>query len=289
MNVQKFIFFTAVSFLLGSCVLNEARPDRRQEVFLFTDELTDTDSLIIQEFEKKTKCNVRIRFIEPEKYFEQAKSDRYNTGADILWFSNDSIREKLHENGLLAPIQSKKWKDLESEFSTKHKLWFPVCHDPLVLTKPKDTINDCKTINFNTWHKKDSLSPKFYNQKLLKRYYFAISRNELKDVLLGSKYRKVSNETLWSISTLAKKQTEFDSTFRAERYYCKHLISYRKKHISQKSCLFIAKYSRNGSNAKFLVSWIIDRHKNVAAARNQLSCIKNTEPNYIIRNMSLNY
>lgn len=289
MNLQHSIFILLTGLLLGSCVLREAKPSQKQEVFLFTDQLTEMDSTIIRDFERKTKCDVKIRIVKPEEYLEKASLNFYNNGADVLWFSNDSIREKLYEKGYLSKISSKDWNGLESEFSVSHQLWFPVCHDPLVVTKPMDSIRDCRSINFNTWHKKDSLSPKFISTRLKQQYLFDIKRNDLSQILMMGKSRKPSNETIWKLSALAKKYTEADSTFHEEKYYCKNLISLHKKHLTITSCLFKARYSRNGQNANLLIEWLVNRHKSIASARYQLSCKKNTEANYIIRNMSLNF
>ena len=275
--------------LLGSCVLSEAEPSQKQEVFLFTDQLTEMDSTIIRDFERKTKCDVRIRIVSAEDYLAKASVNFYNNGADVLWFSNDSIREKLYERGYLSKIDSKDWNELESEFNVSHQLWFPICHDPLVVTKPADSLRDCRSVNFSTWHKKDSLSPNFINAKLKQQYLFDIKRNDLSQILMMGKKRKPSNETIWKLSALAKKYTETDSTFREEKYACKNLISFRKKHLTITNCLFKAKYARNGQNANLLINWLIGRHKSISSSRYQLSCKKNTEANYIIRNMSLNF
>lgn len=288
MKTTSIFFLAALALVFGSCVLREADPDRKQEVYLFTDQLTEADSSIIKEFERHSKCDVKIVFLSAEEYLQKVRSDRYNTGADVLWFSNDSIREKLYENGHLYSIKSTQWDELEGEFSPKHQLWFPVCHDPLVLAKPKDSLRDCANINFKTWHVKDSMSPKFISTKLLSTYSFELKQNALSPILVNtSGRRKLSNETIWSLSSLAKKQVVVDSTFRKERYACKHLISINKKHITRLSCVYIARYARNLQNANRLTSWLISHHQRIASARNQLSCVKNTSPNYIIRDMTL--
>ena len=289
MGFQNSIFVLLCGILLGSCVLQEAKPSKKQEVFLFSDQLTEMDSTIIRDFERKTKCKVRIRIIKPEDFLASATNDLYNCGADVLWFSNDSVREKLYERGYLSKISSKDWKELESEFSVSHQLWFPVCHDPLVVTKPTDSLQDCRSINFNTWHRKDSLSPNFISRKLKQQYLFDIKKNDLSSILLMGKSRKPSNETIWKLSALAKKYTEVDSTFREEKYHCKNLISFHKKHLTIMNCLYKVKYARNGQNANLLIDWLGSRHKSISSARYQLSCRKNTEASYIIRNMSLNY
>ena len=289
MGIQQSIFILVTGIFLGSCVLRDAKPAQKQEVYLFTDELTQADSTVIKDFERKTKCNVRIQFMKPEEYLKKAAANKYNSGADVLWFSNDSIREKLYEHALLSKINSNDWKELESEFSVQNQLWFPICHDPLLVTKPIDSTKDCRSINFNNWHRKDSLSPNFINLKLKQEYFFSIKNNVLAPIILMGKNRKPSNEMIWKLSALAKKYTEVDSNFHEARYYCKNLISYHKKHITSISCLYKAKYCRNGQNANLLIDWLVKRHKFISSSRYQLSCRKNTEANYIIRNMSLNY
>jgi hypothetical protein len=227
MKRWKFLFLAGSIALLSACVLREAKPSLSQEVFLFTDKLTDTDSSLIKEFEKSTKCNVRIVFLSPEEYLEKVNKDRFNTGADVLWFSNDSVRQKLYEFNYVVPIDNKEWNNLEGEFYVKHRLWFPVCHDPLVLTTPKDSTA-CANINFNTWHKKDSASPKFVYPKILKEYKYSIEKTALSNVLLPNKHRKIVNESVWNLSSLARKYTEIDTNFNKNNYFCKQLISVNK-------------------------------------------------------------
>jgi|SRR6218665_152483 len=286
MKTWKYFLFGGIVALLSACVLREAEPSTKQEVFLFTDELTETDSSLIQEFEKSTKCNVRIVFLSPEEYLSKVNKDRFNTGADVLWFSNDSVREKLYEFNHLITIESEEWNHLEGEFFIKHKLWFPVCHDPLVLTKPKDSI-DCANINFNTWHKKDSISPKYIYPWILTKYKYSIEKTALNHVLIPTKERKIANEHIWNLSSLAKKYTEVDTNFNKNNYFCKQLISVNKKHITQLSCLYLAKYARNRKNGNKLISWLINRHKQISSARNELSCTKNTSSSYTIQQLAL--
>jgi len=272
--------------MMGACVLREAEPSTKQEVFLFTDELTEVDSSLIKEFERSTKCNVRIVFLTAEEYLIKVGKDRFNTGADVLWFSNDSVREKLYQSNSLLAIDNKDWNNLEGEFYVKHKLWFPICHDPLVLTKPKDST-DCVNINFNTWHKKDSASPKYVYPWILSKYAYSIEKTALKGVLLPNKDRKIANEYIWSLSSLTKKYIEVDTTFNKNKYYCKQLISVNKTHITQLNCMYLAKYARNRKNGNLLINWLVNRHKQIASSRNELSCTKDTPPSYTIQQLSL--
>ena len=286
MNYWKLLTFTGILGLLGACVLREAEPSAKQEVFLFTDELTETDSSLIKEFEKSTKCNVRIVFLSPEEYLTKVGKNRFNTGADVLWFSNDSVREKLYQSSHLMPIDNKEWNNLEGEFYVKHQLWFPICHDPLVLTKAKDST-DCANINFNTWHKKDSISPKYIYPWILPKYKYAIEKTALNGTLVPNKNRKIGNEYIWNLSSLAKKYTEVDSTFNKNKYFCKQLISVNKRHITQLSCLYLAKYARNRKNGDLLIGWLVNHHKQISSARNELSCTKNVTPSYTIKQLAL--
>jgi len=286
MKRWKYLLFTGTFALLGACVLREAKPSLNQEVFLFTDNLTDTDSTLIKEFEKSTKCNVRIVFLSPEEYLEKVSKDRFNTGADVLWFSHDSVREKLYEFNYLVPIDNKEWNNLEGEFYVKHKLWFPVCHNPLVLTTPKDSTA-CANINFNTWHKKDSASPKFIYQKTLAEYKYSIEKTALNKVLIPNKNRKIVNESIWDLSSLARKYTEVDTNFNRNKYYCKQLISVNKHHITKLSCLYLARYARNLRNGNKLISWMVSHQKQIASSRNELSCTKHVTPSYTIQQLEL--
>lgn len=274
------------SICLASCVLREAKPSAKQEVFLFTDELTETDSSLIEEFEKSSKCNVRIVYLSPQEYLTKVGNDKFNTGADVLWFSNDSIKEKLYEYNYIVPIDLNDWDELQGEFYIKHRQWYPICHNPLVLAKPKDS-SDCANINFNTWHKKDSISPKFVYPQTLSTYKYVVKKSALSNVLLPNKHRKIANEYVWNLSSLAKKYMEVDTNFNQNKYYCKQLLSINKKHITQTSCLYLAKYARNNRNGNKLISWLVNHKKQIASARNQLPCAKSVTPNYTIQQLSL--
>ncbi len=281
--------FGCLTFLF-SCVLKSAEPVRKKELVIGYQSLNATDSTVIAGFEKKYNCDVTLKYITAEDYLELAAKKPYDTGIDVILISSDSIRKQLYERNALYPLRTLDgFNDLERQFQNKHKLWYPLYHDPLVVTRPADSLQDCRAINFDTWHAKDSMKPHVYKKTQLSKYRYAIEGSKLKDVLLGGKNRRFSNETLWQLSQLADIQTSTDTTYIKRLHSCKYVVNQQKHSLTLMTSLSISKYARNRGTAILLINWFSSHNKQISSGRNQLSCVRNPQNNYIIRNLMLIY
>lgn len=280
----------AVLGVLFSCVLKSAEPPRKKELVVGYQSLNATDSSVIAQFEKKYNCEVTLKFITAEDYLELAVKNPYNTDIDVMFLSSDSVRTQLYERNALYALKTiEGFNDLERQFQNKHKLWYPLYHDPLIVTRPADSLKDCKAINFDTWHEKDSLKPHQYKKTQLAKYRYVIANSKLKDVLLGGRNRKFSNETLWQLSQLAEMQISNDTTYIKRLHSCKYVINQKKHSLTMMTSVSISKYARNRGTAILFINWFSRYNQQISSGKNQLSCVRNPQNNYIIKNLMLIY
>jgi len=287
---QHIVSIVSLLVLFSSCVLKSAEPAKRKELIVGYQHLNATDSSVIEGFQKKYNCEVTLKYISAEDYLELATKKPYDTGIDVIFISSDSVRAQLYERGSLYTMKTVEgFDDLERQFQNKHKLWYPLYHDPLIVTRPADSLMDCRAINFDVWHAKDSMKPQLYKKTQLSKYRYAIEDSKLKDVLLGGKNRRFSNETIWQLSQLADIQISNDTTYIKRLHSCKYVINQKKHSLTLMTSVSISKYARNRGSALLFVNWMSKHNKQISFGKNQLSCVSNAQNNYIIKNLSLIY
>lgn len=275
--INSFLAGCAITVVgLNSCVLETADVPKQRELTVVADQFSEKDSSIIMRYSKLTNTRVTFKVQTAESYLNWIQNHPFQPTADIIWFEHDSIFQVLVQEGKLSIIRKEElFGKLERQFHTGARYFIPICHDPLVVTAPKDSGSYCKTLVFNQWHQKDSLRAQLLLSNSVGRYYAQLNKEPF--VFLWSKKRAFSKEQILPLSTMVKSSSSPDSIYRKYTNNCNYYLIARGKYITASTCLGIPKYARNKAGANALIAFLMQQHEYIAFGRNNLSCQRNSD------------
>lgn len=274
-----FAYLSILLLALSSCLVEEAPIAKEQQLVVFSDKLTLQDSIFIKHYSKKHKIKVIFHQLNPAFIREQLLEHRFDVDVDILLLSNQAFRNELLEQKLLRKINyNQAFTDLNRQFNNTHHFWLPLAHNPLVVAMPKDSAANCRTIYFESWHKKDSLKPQFKLGQMEQDYIIELNKSRRFQSFSKTMNKgRLSNEQISPLSSLVKLSIRKDSNFRQSNITCKTYLKDRKRYITIYNSASIYRYGRNPIEAERFIIALSKYAAIFASNRNQIPCNKKTQ------------
>jgi len=275
-----------ISLGFAGCVLDEASEPQKKSLSIVADRLSHEDSTTIEQFAKKYQVSVSMEVLSPETILKRVLTDRYNANIDILLTEDQSLRKELHALNALRPIRNTAaFGLLERQFNNQHHYWLPVSHDPLIVTRHKDSTG-CSSVDFRSWHKNDSLRPAF-NVLHHREQYLSLIKASSGLRRLQAPNRMLSTENVYALSEFVERSNNLDSLYRAQSKTCRYFLIENQRYVSLVNTLSIFRYGRNTAVAERFLNYFAGNAYAVSSGRNQLSTRKNSSPNWYIRSLSI--
>lgn len=283
--------FILLTILAGfsRCWVDEAKEPAKKDLHIIADYLSPEDSSVIRDFGRSRHVEVTIKVLSPEAILKRVRTHRYNAEMDILICEDATLLKQLQELNAFRTIRNTAlFSQLERQFNNHHHHWIPVSHDPLVVTTPKDSTNNCSRIDFRNWHSNDGLQPGTVFGKYHPDYFNLLSQsqrlNRIKD---NQKPEALSNERIYPLSLLVELENGTDSLNNNKLRTCRYYLIDNQRYISRINCAAIYRYGRNSAAAEQFLSFFTGNAYQVANGRNQLPTGKNVQPNWYIRTLSI--
>ncbi|HLP56831.1 MAG TPA: hypothetical protein VK151_17460 [Fluviicola sp.] len=286
MNLRLIFIVCLLGTAFSGCWIDEVQPTKKKSLCIVADHLSKEDSLVINQFGHNYKVSIKKEVLKPEAILQRIRSEKYNAEIDILIIENAALRKELSNLNALKSIQSPElFSRLERQFNNTHHRWIPVCHDPLIVCKPKDSLQNCGPLNL----KKTALHPKLILRE---------KHEEYRDLLAGTNYNwlnaetgpatQYGNERLFALSDFVDRIFfADDSTAGIIPNECRYYLIDKKRTISRTCTLSLYRYGRNGAVAANFLSFYMANSYSVANGRNQLPVKKHVTPNWYIRSLSI--
>lgn len=284
----RLLLIGLVASLLAGCWVQEAPESHYNELSIVSDKLTKDDSLIIQRFAKEYKITVRYEQLSPDAILHRIRTQKYNADIDIIFTEDDELRNELMQMKKLRPLANEHYfGKLDRQFNNRHHLWLPITHDPLILSRNKDTLHSCPAIDFGTWHLKDSAYPKLTLRAGRKTQIY---RNQLDDsrykwLSHPPKHGTYSTEKVYALSDYVQRHYLSDSMVQREE--CLYYLAYKKRTFSTISSLSVFRYGRNVAVAERFIAFCAANAYHLASGRNQLPVNRHITANWYIRSLSI--
>ncbi|MFY7989730.1 MAG: hypothetical protein ACOVO3_03300 [Fluviicola sp.] len=259
--------------LLHACVLEEAPVDQSRKLTIYSDSLTAQDSIFLNNYAKKHHVELQFRVLSANAIKETVLKEKFSCQADLILVSDEVILTELRLAGYLQRIAINRFfESLERQFSNNHHQVLPVCHNPLIVLNQKDSSSICKRLNFQTWHQKDSLYPKFHLVNLKPNYLSKIESSPFLNSLYNPKqWRMQSSELVTPLSLYIDRK---DSLERLS-FGCAEPLIIKKRTISLVTGIALLKYSSNKQEAHRFLNAFQDYRYIFSSERNQLPTAKN--------------
>jgi iron(III) transport system substrate-binding protein len=297
--VQKLTFGTKMLLvficfaLLQSCLVKDAKPDKRQTVTVYTDFLTENDKEIFKKFKKTEKIKVYYKILPADSILEIIKLEKYNSYADLILLHG---ADKLLNGGkmnLFRPINPTEINpSIDVNYFSKNNFWCAISKSPIVMIYNKnllngDTIKFYNEINQPKWKGKialqnnanstikvlgismTNLKSKKHKNFLFKLYKQAQGNPKGNDLTQIKKINAVEAQLAFiELSSLVEAQQLKDTV---------NKILFRNVEIifpsqTQKGTFYnvtgagIYKYARNPENAKKLLQYLTSKKAQYAFA-----------------------
>lgn len=285
----RWIFVLPVILLgFSGCWLDEAPAPKQKSLHIVADFLSKEDSLVIDQFAGKYHVDVHLSLLQPQAILDRITADRYNADIDVLITEDAFLRKELQERNALKAIRNiALFSELERPFSNRHHQWIPVSHDPLIVTRSKDTSGNCGAIDFRSWHRNDSLQPAFLVQHHRDAYLALLQASPRLNPLQPRASRKTSAEQIYALSEFITLENKADSLYRAQANRCRYFLIDNQRYVSRMNTASIYRYGRSGAIAEQFLAFFTAHSYSVANGRNQLPTRKNVTANWYIRSLSI--
>lgn len=175
MKFFKRYFLPLVSILfLVSCAVNDAKVNKVQTLYIFSDFNLKKDSSLFDIFEKKENIKLRFVQVDSDSVLIQLKKGKYNADADLLLLSNYELLKKVQYNKLFLPINSSVLtQNIDPNYRAKNNTWFALSKSPLVViynknVLKKDTLKNYYELIYPKW--KNKISFQAYNDFSYKNF-----------------------------------------------------------------------------------------------------------------------
>lgn len=289
MNWRWILVLPVILTGLSGCWLDEAPAPQHKSLSIVADFLSGEDSLVIDQFAGKYHVDVKLEILQPQAILQRIRSDRYNADVDILITEDASLRRDLQElNALKAIRNTDLFSRLERQFNNQHHHWIPVSHDPLIVTRAKDTSSNCPDIDFRSWHRNDSLQPALLVTKNRAAYLAMLQESpHLNWINPRSGSRKISQEQVYALSEFVEIENRTDSLYHANAHRCRYYVVDNQRYISRMNTASVYRYGRNSAIAEHFLAFFTANSYSIANGRNQLPTRKNGTANWYIRSLSI--
>ncbi|MES2556287.1 MAG: hypothetical protein V4604_09060 [Bacteroidota bacterium] len=286
MNVRLIFIVCLLGVAFSGCWIDEVQPSQKKSLCIVADHLSKEDSLVINQFGYNYKVSIRKEVLKPEVILQRVRSEKYNAEIDILIIESAELRKELSNLNAFKNIRSTElFGQLERQFNNTHHKWIPVCHDPLIVCKPKDSLQNCGPLDL----KKSTLFP-----KLILR----TKHTEYHDLLSGTKFNWLNAETgantqfgkerIYALSDFVNRTFYADdSTAGIIPNECRYYLIDKKRNVSRMCTLSMYRYGRNSAVAENFLSFYMANSYSIANGRNQLPVKKHVTPNWYIRSLSI--
>ncbi|MCC6700559.1 MAG: hypothetical protein IT221_03495 [Fluviicola sp.] len=288
--MKKWISILSVLLcILSSCLVEQAPVAKDHQLIVFSDKLTAQDSIFLKQYAKQHKIDLTFHQLNADFIKQQILQHRYDIDVDVLWLSDQALRDELQQQQLLRSITNDQlFTDLNRQFNNTHHCWLPLAHNPLVLAMPKDSSNWCRTIYFEAWHKKDSLKPQFKLGQWESLYLKELQKSKrFEKISRTSNKNKLANERVYPLSYLVKLEEKKDSSYQRSMNACKTYLLDRKRYITIFSSASIYRYGRNPAEAERFMSALSNYSSIFASSRDQLPCSRKTRQSPKIGNLQI--
>jgi hypothetical protein len=259
--------------ILHACVLEEAPVDQSRTLTIYADELTSQDSIFLNNYAKKHRVDLKFQVLNGAQIKEKVIREKYSCQADLILVSDENILNELRLSGYLQRIGLDRFfEPLDRQFSNNHHQVIPLCHNPLMVLSQKDSLSTCTKINFQSWHTKDSLYPRFQLGSQVKNYETKLLNSPFLMALYEpKKWRSPSQEVIMPLTQYIKAKDSLELL----SYSCAEPIVWKKRTISLVTGLALLKYSSNKQEAHRFLSAFQDYLYIFSAERNQMPTAKN--------------
>jgi hypothetical protein len=286
MNVRLIFIVCLLGVTFSGCWIDEVQTPTKKSLCIVADHLSKEDSLVINQFGYNFKVSIRKEVLKPDAILQRVRSQKYNAEIDILIIESASLRKELSNMNAYKSIRSTKlFGQLERQFNNTHHRWIPVCHDPLIVCIPKDSLRNCGPLDL----KKTALLPKLVLRP---------KHEEYRDLLSGTKFNwlnaptgpttQFGKERIFALSDFVERTFyATDSTAGIIPDECRHYLIEKKRTISRMCTLSIYRYGRNNAVAESFLSFYIANSYSIANGRNQLPVKKHVTPNWYIRSLPI--
>ncbi len=278
MNWKIYTFLLGILVFLNACSLETAKPIYNELVTVYCDEPVLKDKRIIQQIRKTNKLNVRLVFKTKQEIAQEVHQNKYNVGFDVLITSSDSLRNALKEAGLFQKFEIKADQNIQRQFYNNHLFWTVICHDPLLVVSPKDSLHSCKLISISSL-KNDSVSYVLKAQDEVFSFY----QSQLKRSQLTATKQPyfIPGQVFFSpLSEVLKSKSK-------SKFYCYFYLISGKKYLTRTTTISIYKYCRNAKLAKKFIQYYSAYAYQIAANRNQLSSFQHIVVNNDIHDLNI--
>ncbi|ASS50124.1 MAG: hypothetical protein A3D31_11180 [Candidatus Fluviicola riflensis] len=286
MNLRLIFIVCLLGVAFTGCWIDEVQPSQKKSLCIVADHLSKEDSLIINQFGYNYKVSIRKEVLKPEAILQRVRSEKYNAEIDILIIESAELRKELSNLSAFKSIRSSEiFGQLERQFNNTHHQWIPVCHDPLIVCKSKDSLQNCGPLNLQ----KTDLLPKLIIRS---------KHEEYRDLLSGTKFNWL-NATPGATQQFGKERIYALSDFVDRTFYandstagiipneCRYYLIDKKRTVSRMCTLSLYRYGRNSAVASNFLSFYMANSYSVANGRNQLPVKKHVTPNWYIRSLSI--
>lgn len=286
MNPRLIFIVCLLGVIFSGCWIDEVPAPKKKSLCIVADHLSKEDSLVINQFGYNYKVSIRKEVLKPEAILQRVRSQKYNAEIDILIIENSALRKELSNLNAFKTIRSTElFGQLERQFNNTHHRWIPICHDPLIVCKPKDSLQNCGPLDL----KKTTLLPKLVLRPKHEEYH---------DVLSGTKFNwlnnptgfnpQFGNERIYALSDFVERTFYAnDSTSGVIPDECRYYLIDKKRTVSRICTLSMYRYGRNSAVAESFISFYMANSYSIANGRNQLPVKKHVTANWYIRSLSI--
>jgi ABC-type Fe3+ transport system substrate-binding protein len=135
-----------VSVLLTSCGIETAKPFTKQHLFIASDCLDFTDTVLFNGFEKFKHIEVHIRRFTPDSLKNILKDEGYNTEFDAVILSSVYDMDQLNKAGLLQKLKDESFpENLPIKFRSASRKFCGIGVDPYVILTEDDSLSKVRS------------------------------------------------------------------------------------------------------------------------------------------------
>jgi iron(III) transport system substrate-binding protein len=294
--------------LLTACVAQDAKPDRRKRVTVYTDCVTGADSLLFKQFTKFEHIQVIIRVLDRDSILGRIQREGYDSYADLILLHGADQLNKASKMGLWRHLDGIKLDEsIQKSFRSPKHLWITLSKTPLVLIYDdrilsKNTVTSYGQLLLPTWKGKvalqqmDNSTFQVFRQtmRLLQKEKTAAFLNDLYkqsalpkqgDDLLQIK-RVQSGQAQLAIvelASLVRASEEKDSTHRnAYRHIQPVFPNQQRGTFLNVTGAGIFRYARNTQHAQLLLEFLAGKNAQYefAASRYEYPVLEDMQADY---------
>lgn len=262
----------ALSVLLVSCKIETAKPFHKQHLFIATDCLDFSDTILFKGFEKNEKIEIHIRHFSPDSLRKVLKRDGYNSEFDAIILSSVYDMYQLSKQGSLQQIPDESFPtELPVKYRSASRSYCGIGIDPYVVLTKDDSLSRVRSYkdltNKTTWCTDLTGSSNWYP------FYAAIAQKidpkekynavDWIDNLLENKEKQISEND--SVSMCRTVLTTYSHYLSNKRFKAKQFKDHQVIFPNQRSggsyfnmpCYAIVKQARNYTNAIVFLNYLL--------------------------------